>query len=173
MKHRYLLWSLLSFLSLAFVLVVQVQAHSTAGKKKRVIHWATLKIDDLAYYLEPWVNGTGMGDIHKIHLLYVEEFKQLVQSDNRVSVLCKITDFKTKESFEWKAYFERGPDGTWAHLDETGGVINAPIYTYNNPPFPGGKMGIGLAGGAGVLFLCGLIIARNRWRRRRDVSTGG
>ncbi len=161
--HRYL-WGV--FIATIIVLAVgfstQAHAHSTKGLKKIVIDWEKLRIDDVAYHVEPWV-VQGMGNQADDGRYMVRDFTGITQEGDRVTVNFIIADRKGPE-FPSSTRFERRGDGTWAHVDETGQVLAQPVYTYNKPPVSHLARGMWVAGGICVLSIAGFLALRSRKR---------
>jgi len=172
MKRRRVLKVLMvSVVLLALVaLASTVMTSNSKGGKRVIMDWDVLRKDDVAYYLRTWV-AQGMGDFSDNNRFMFFEFENLEQAGGQVMVRFKVINTDTKRTFPSVAFFERQPDGTWAHVDETGQIIKVPIYTYNRPPVPPLVKGVGLAGGLVVLAGAAIMVVKRRRRGEQALFT--
>lgn len=154
-------------LLILLVVTASALAHNPKGRKKRLMDWETLRIDDVAYYIEPWVIK-GMGDPAVANRFMVTKFKGLEQAGGQVIVRFTVNDHKTGEDFPAELFLERQPDGSWVHVDETGSIIEKSIQTYNRPPLSPMAKGTGMAAGIGLLAGMGAFVIRRRRKNNRS-----
>lgn len=140
---------------------LDAHAHSTKGRKKVLIDWPNARIDDLAYYVEPWV-AHGMGDLKEDGRYQVREFTSITNQDGWAVVEYVVADRKGPE-FLSQMSFARQTDGTWAHVNGSG-IVACPLYTYNTPPMSLLSRvvwsAVGIVGIAAAVF--GLFMTRRR-----------
>ncbi len=151
------------FLALVILFGMQTgaDAHSTKGRMKILLEKDVITVDDMAYYIEPYVHRKKYkGEYEKSkNRFYVKDFIKVEQKDGSADVFFTVLDVKENRNFGDSMAFARNRDGTWSHIDEEGTKI-AQVYTYVDKKgyyykkyvLPGSCAGIVLAGGVLIFF---------------------
>lgn len=151
------------FLALAIQFGMQAgaDAHSTKGGMKILLEKDIVRVDDMAYYIEPYVHRKKYKEKYKKskNRFYVRDFIKVEQKDESADVFFTVLDVKENRTFKDSMAFTRNMDGTWSHIDEEGKNI-AQVYTYVDKKgyyykkyvLPGSCAGIVLAGGILIFF---------------------
>ena len=151
------------FLALAILAGMQTgaDAHSTKGRIKIFLKKNIITVDDMAYYIEPYVHRKKYKGKYKKskNRFYVRDFIKVEQKNGSADVFFTVLDVKENRTFEDSMAFTRNRDGTWLHIDEEGTKI-AQVYTYVDKKgyyykkyvLPGSCAGIVLAGGILIFF---------------------
>ena len=155
--------SIIVFLALVILFGMQAgaDAHSTKGRIKILLGKDVIAVDDMAYYIEPYVHRKKYKGKYKKskNRFYVKDFIKVEQKEESADVFFTVLDVKENRTFEDSMAFARNRDGTWSHIDEEGTKI-AQVYTYVDKKgyyykkyvFPGSCAGIVLAGGILIFF---------------------
>lgn len=115
----------------ALLLTPSVEAHSTAGRIKVPLEKERLEVDDLAYFVEPYVNQEKYrGQFEQFKNRFaVREFDRVVQHGSRAEIFFKVLDFKEKDrTFPDSMGFGRDGEGRWFYTGEDG--ERQPVFTY-------------------------------------------
>jgi hypothetical protein len=164
---------ILTVVTAVFFLASSAQAHSTAGRIKVPLEKERLEVDDLAYFVEPYVNQEKYRDQYERfkNRFAVKEFDRVVQHGSRAEVFFTVLDFKEKNrTFPDSMVFERGEDGLWVYAGKEGD--RQAVYTYVDKTryyiekYASGVSAVGL-----VLFISLLLVLR-RSRRGRGRPKG-
>lgn len=138
-------------------------AHGTAGLVKGPLKEGSLIADHLAYYVEPLVAARRDGS-GKSNRWYVWEFGPVEQRGGRAVLHFSVKDQKDGDLAEERMAFQRNPDGTWSHVDESGAVIEKTVFTYSKPLGMNRVIGYAFA----LLAVLGYAGARLfGWRKKR------
>ncbi len=159
--------------TILFVIAQDAAAHSTKDLKRIILNSETLVTDQVAFYLEPYVNRRVDAEGRR-HRFAIWEFKDIVLEGDLAKVHVLVYDQKMTSKTPEVLYLQRNPDQTWNHVTEAGNVIQERIHTYVNPDgsISGGGhrqaadpfMTYAMAGGA--LALGGIVLAAMRRRRK-------
>ncbi|GAB7078428.1 hypothetical protein [Megalodesulfovibrio paquesii] len=173
--------SMLFIIACAVWLVVaqQAEAHSRKDLKRITLQAETLVPDQVAYYLEPYVNDRADEEGTR-HRFAIWEFGEIVHQGDLASVHVLVYDQKTSQKTPEVLYLRRNPDQTWNHVTEAGEVIAERIYTYVNPdgsvssgghkPSQADDPIMTYVRAGGVLVLGGGVLALMRRRNKKKTS---
>jgi hypothetical protein len=124
------------FLVLLAVLATAMDgaAHSRKGLVKTTLHSDQPTVDEVAYYLEAMVNQR-KDEQGRQYRYILWEFLNIERKEELALVHVLINDQKTDQQTVETLYLERNGDGTWNHVDASGGVIAERIYTMVKPDY--------------------------------------
>lgn len=132
MKKSFLT-SLLKVLLLLVMLgmtAVSAQAHSTKGRLKVALDKDVVGVDDVAYFVESYVNRHLYKNRFKKSKsrFYVKEFQGVDQRDKEADIRFLVLDMKDQSDFPDKMTILRGDDNIWRYQPE--GEPALEMYTY-------------------------------------------
>ncbi|MCA1987370.1 MAG: hypothetical protein LDL27_13005 [Desulfovibrio sp.] len=162
------------------ILVAQnADAHSRKDLKRITLQSETLVADQVAFYLEPYVNNQADEDGVR-NRFAIWEFQDIVHEGDLAMVHVLVYDQKSSQKTPEVLYLQRNPDQTWNHVTKAGEVIEARIYTYVNPDNSISSGGHGpsqakdplttYAMGGGVLVLGGVLLVMMRRRSKHKAA---
>lgn len=143
-----------------------VFAHSTAGLSKEPLAKEVVEVNDVAYYIEPYIAGL-RDENGKNNRWFVVDFGLVEQWGNRAVVHFSVMDQKTGVVAERSMTFLRNPDGKWSHVDDKGVVVAKVVDTYVAKPNVRKMIGLSLA----ALLATGYGIAKVVEVRRRRAES--
>lgn len=168
MKRYVMAWALLfmvAFASTAF-------GHSTQGRKKVNLKADQPTVDDVAYYVESYVNRYKYADTYPDsnnrfiaeEILGVEAHHE--HPGEAVTVHFRVLDKKENRKFEDNLVLDRTDKGLWVNNEDGGKVIYTYVsrflYNYTHYVIPG----------LGVTALLALLSYFSTWVRQRRSRTG-
>jgi hypothetical protein len=124
---------ILCALILPLVFCSTAHAHSTAGRIRVLLEKEKPEVDDLAYFVEAYVNKEKYRHQYKRfkNRFAVKDFNRIEQAGNRAEIFFTVLDFKEKNrTFPDSMIFERERDGRWIYMEKASAGI--PVYTYVN-----------------------------------------
>ena len=143
-------------------------AHSTKGKIKVPLAKKVLGVDDVAYYIERYVNKTKYKDRFKIskNRFFVWEFYNIRQDENFAEVFFKVSDQKKKDGmFDDFMVFKRNENGGWINTeapeDKVYTYISKKAYYVEKYGFPASML---------VVALSGIVVLAFHFTRKRKTA---
>lgn len=168
MKRSVMAWTLL------FVVVCASTAfaHSTQGRKKVDLKKAHPTVDDVAYYVESYVNRYKYAEVYpdSNNRFIAEEVLRVEAHPERpgeaVTVHFRVLDKKENRKFEDSLVLDRTDKGLWVNEEDGDKVIytyvNRFLYNYTHYVIPG----------LGVTALLALLSYLSTWVTQRRRRTG-
>lgn len=131
--------------------VMDSQAHSREGLVKTTLVSDALTVDQVAYYLEAKVNKR-IDEEGRKYRYAIWDFDKIESRGNLALVHVQVNDQKKAEKTPEILYLKQNQDGTWNHVDESGAVITASIYTMVKPDYTQYYV---MGGSAALLLIAG------------------